>query len=268
MEHQFYDFHSLVMPSLLEIKDRLWRNRRPKTDADVKAFYADLKSIEKECVADWNRNSQPEISRVNPVYWGNAINIIPGETFTPAKIYLVDSSTRFGLHKIPPFTVHAFSFRGFVPDRGNKTDKNYFSYVQSHLTCDDKTGDRASTIINLRIKDGMIVGQIPQYAPKVCLVYANINQSSDRMVFMLRPRHRLSNKLYGAYCLSVMSMLVKRVGGDVDFDMWNELDSEHKDVYRKSMVVTDTMLALKKDRPTRFLTNIDRIHWHAPAMVA
>jgi hypothetical protein len=50
--------------------------------------------------------------------------------------------------------------------------------------------------------------------------------------------------------------------------MWNELDSEHKDVYRKSMVVTDTMLALKKDRPTRFLTNIDRIHWHAPAMVA
>lgn len=193
MESSFRNFRDLVNPIVNKVSKRLWRNKKRHSEEDFLTFQEEMKMISSEMAADWSRNSQPEKSRIEPVYWGDAINIIDSSAFTPAKIYLVDSSTRMGLHTLPPFKIQAFSFRGFVPDRDQyRNEKSYLDYVQSHLSCDDKTERKVSNILSLPFKDGMITDTIPDYAPRICLVYANLNERNDRIVFMLRPRHKLN----------------------------------------------------------------------------
>lgn len=266
-ESSFYRFRNLVVPVVEKVENRLWKNKRRSDYDDVLTFKEEMLALQSEMAADWSRNSQPEKSRATPVYWGDAINMA-SSAFSPAKIYLVDSSTRFGLHVLPHFKIQAFSFRGFVPDKGQHySEKSYLSYIESHLSSDDKTEKNISNILRLPFKNGMVTDKIPNYAPRICLVYANLNEEKDRIVFMLRPRHKLNNRLYSAYCYAVMTMLVERSDGEVDFNWWEKQDTEHRNLYMKSAFVTDTMLALKKERLTMYPKNFTNIRLHSPSVM-
>lgn len=245
-----------VNAALLEVRDRLWGFFKYPYNARRQEIVDGLiRDIHEECVADFKRNCQVEISREYPIIIGDAINLIPS-AFSQAKMILVDSSTRRGIEKIPKFEVNAKAFRPFIPAKGTKSDKSYFSLIQSSLNKETKDVETVKKIIHTKFDDnGMFdspTEELSMYAPRICLIYANIN-SLNRMVFMLRPNYKLNRIAYRAYCYVVICSLVKRIHGSAcNMDMWSSFDSRMKMVYSQSMIVTDSMLVTRPDEITRF----------------
>jgi hypothetical protein len=246
-----------VNTALSEVRDRLWAfYRYPFRFDRQEAVDKVMKDIKNECVADFNRNTQYDISRIEPVSAGQAINLIPS-AFQSANIWMVDASTRFGLDVIPKFSIHAKAFRPFIPQKGKKSDKSHFSLIQSSLNTENKDAEIVKKIINIGFDDNGMFDNPPEelslYSPRICLVYGNMD-GHDRMVFMLRPSsNRLTRVAYRAYCYVVMSAMVKRIyGSRCDLDFWSKLDTQNKMAYSQSMMVTDSMLVTKHDEMTRY----------------
>ena len=232
-------FHSIVEPPLNDILGILMRKYGPKKDAQVEH---DIELLRNVCAADCKRNSQPDVSREEPVYWGDAINLT---RMPSAKIFLIDSSTRRGLYKLPQgISIQAMSIRNFLPGRGNKGDRRYFEYLKS-FGCSDQ---EVVSMINMKYYDnGNFMPPVPEHMPRICLLFANMDSEDNRVVLMLRPQYNLNDLLYEAYIHVVISIITKQLGGEVDFDSFSEWDENVRSHYYDSMILTDCMLSVKSD---------------------
>lgn len=245
-----------VNVALSEVRDRLQNfYKYPVRPDNVEVVDRIMKDVEEECVADFKRNSQYNISRIEPVFGGKAENFTT--MFTDANIWLVDSSTRFKLHNLPKFEINAKSFRPFIPQKGNKSDKAYFSLIQSSLNTEDKKEEYVKKIIEVKLDESGMFKNISEeaqlYSPRIALIYGNI-QKNNRIVFMLRPSsYRLTRVAYRAYCYVVMCTMVRRISGSsCNLDAWSKLDDDDQYLMANSMIVTDSMLATKHDELVRY----------------
>jgi len=244
-----------VNVALSEVRDRLQNfYRYPVRPDNVEVVDRIMKDVEEECVADFKRNSQYNISRIEPVFGGKAENFTT--MFTDANIWLIDSSTRLKLHMLPKFEVNAKSFRPFIPQKGNKSDKAYFSLIQSSLNTENKKEEYVKKIIDVKLDDTGMFKDAPEevqlYSPRLALIYGNI-QKANRIVFMLRPSsYRLTRVAYRAYCYVVMCAMVRRISGSSCNLTWSNLDDDDQYLLANSMIVTDSMLATKQEKVIRY----------------
>ena len=209
---------------------------------------------------DWS--SGADFGRLHPINIGKTYNITP---LPDANVYLVDSTTRpFGNPK--PFLIQGKTYRPYLPWRGAKGDKAYHVLVKQNLW--GELGDRAdeitSKIIETKIGgNGMYnptwSNEFKIYSPKMCLIYANMDQAENKAVLMLRPNeHYLHHMEYRAYCHVVMSVILKRFGGKCDLNFLDNISGEAKMSYELSMIVKDSMLITKFQRDSVSPTDIMR----------
>ena len=249
-----------VNAALSEVRDRLlkfyYSERRYDRFSVVSKI---MDTVEEAARTDFDRQGQIEISRVEPIYIGEADNLRP-QAFENAKVFLVDAATTRGWHKIPRFTIHAKAFRPYIPAINGQKEKGYFSKIQGSLDVEEnekKDPETVKKILECKMGDnGMYENTSQEYtlrSPKICLVYCNV-VGPDRVIFMLRPSSSKLNRIsYRAYCYVVMSSMIKRIeGSDCDMGFWDNLDDEFKMSYSQSMIVQDSMLVTKPDEVKRF----------------
>lgn len=253
----------IVMKVLHQSRDRIFKivKRAPslhkfgqkpdaisRTDSIVALLYEAIES-------DYRRTTEPRVSRRYPVYGGEAINM-HSETFSNASIYGIDASTRTEHEKRWPFIIQGTSFRPFLPYKGERNEESFLKHVKghiySHVLNDNDTLAKqiASTVID---GGGMYLPAYPKafysFAPRICLVFANMNTEKDRLVFMLRPSNGQVNRwIYKVYCYIVMTSFMKRCGAGCDLGFWDNQDEDYKRAFSESMLVLDSQLMVRNNR--------------------
>lgn len=111
-----------------------------------------LDVVKDECVADWKRNAQSEISR---------------KTIIKSKsVFLIDSSSRKGLVFISPVKITGITYRPYVMPKGDKTDKSYYLNMlrvikESYNIKDDiELNKQTKEAVNVEFVDGMVKGTV------------------------------------------------------------------------------------------------------------
>lgn len=254
---------SIVMDTLEKSRDMIFKivKRAPslhkfgskpdaisRTDSITSLLYEEIES-------DYRKSTEPRVSRREPVYGGQAMNMHP-ETFSGAKILGIDASTRPPHEQKWPFVIQGASFRPFIPYQGERNDENHLRNIKGHIYSyilndnDTLAKQIASTVLD---GSGMYLPAYPKafysFAPRICLTFANMNKHEDRTVFMLRPSNgRVNRWIYKAYCYIVMTSFMKRCGASCDLGFWDNQEDDFKRAFSESMLVLDSQLMTRNNR--------------------
>ena len=231
-------------------------------ELDVKSI---MEIVKKHIELDYRRHSDWMVARKYPIGIGYAYN---ATTLKDAKIFLIDSSTKFddNYKWMKHMKIQAKSRRPYMPSRGDKADKGYFCRLKSFLDKDLKhAGDFVTSKI---IKTGMKHGFYKpvdekifnDYAPKITLLFANI-ESINRAVFMLRPsRHDLRGFAYQTYSYIVLEAFKLRTFSEVDLITWAKKTNEEQEMIKQSLIVKDDQLVVKEEEAPKRRT-FDKFEW-------